>query len=131
MFWLIFFIALWGIVHSILASLGFKDLLRRTLGNGFMKFYRLLYNIVAVISFVPVLYLMIVLPDRTLYQVLPPWSYLMIAGELIAALLLFAAVAQTDMLSFVGLPSIDRRAGKKRIGHRWFISFCPSSTLYI
>src|SRR5512139_33224 len=85
MFWLIFFIVLWGIIHSILASIGFKDLLCRRLGNGFMKFYRLLYNIFAVISLAPVLYLMISLPDKNFYQVPSPWSYLMWAGQAISA----------------------------------------------
>ena len=103
MFWLIFIIALWGVVHSLLASLGFKNTLRRTLGNGFMKFYRLLYNIFAVISIVPVLYLMVTLPNKILYQVPPPWKYLMLAGQGISALFLFAAVLQTDVLSFAGL----------------------------
>jgi protein-S-isoprenylcysteine O-methyltransferase Ste14 len=103
MFWLIFSIALWGIVHSLLASLRFKNYLRRTLGDNLMKFYRFFYNIFAVISILPVLYLMVVLPDRTLYQVPSPWSYLMRAGQVLSAVLLFVAVLQTDVLSFVGL----------------------------
>jgi protein-S-isoprenylcysteine O-methyltransferase Ste14 len=103
MFWLILTIALWGVVHSWLASMGFKNFLRRTFGNSFMKFYRLIYNIFAVISILPVLYLMIVLPDETLYQVPSPWSYLMRAGQMTSVILLFVAVLQTDVLSFVGL----------------------------
>ena len=59
MFWLIVVIALWGIVHSLLASLGFKDFLRSVLGDGPMRFYRLFYNLFAVISFLPVIYLMV------------------------------------------------------------------------
>jgi protein-S-isoprenylcysteine O-methyltransferase Ste14 len=103
MFWLILFIVMWSIVHSLLASLGFKDFLRRLLGDGFMKFYRLLYNLFAVMSFAPVLYLMVSLPDKTFYRVPAPWSYLMRAGQVISLLLLFAAALQTDLLSFVGL----------------------------
>jgi protein-S-isoprenylcysteine O-methyltransferase Ste14 len=103
MFWLIFSIALWGIVHSWLASLGFKDSLRRALGAGFMKFYRLLYNIFAVISVAPVLYLMVSLPDKTLYQVPLPWNYLMLAGQALSGLFLLVAVMQTDLLYFAGL----------------------------
>jgi protein-S-isoprenylcysteine O-methyltransferase Ste14 len=103
MFWLIVGIALWGILHSLLASLGFKSLLRRLLGDGFMRFYRLLYNLLAVVSILPVLYLMVSLPDRTLYQVPTPWSYLMLAGQAVSALFLFVAVLQTDILSFAGL----------------------------
>ena len=103
MFWLIFTIVLWGIVHSLLASTGFKNLIHRTLGDTFMKFYRLFYNVFAVLSIVPILYLMISLPDQTLYQVPVPWSYLMLAGQALSVLLLFVAVMQTDLLSFAGL----------------------------
>lgn len=103
MFWLLFSIALWGIVHSWLASLGLKDYLRRALGDKFMRFYRLLYNLFAVISFAPILYLMVALPDQMLYQIPVPWSYLMLAGQVLSALLLLASVIQTDLLSFAGL----------------------------
>ena len=103
MFWLIFSIVLWGIVHSWLASLGWKNFLGRTLGDGFMRFYRLLYNVFAVISFLPILTLMVSLPDEMLYQISAPWSYLMLAGQIISALLLMASVMQTDILSFAGL----------------------------
>jgi len=103
MLWLIFTIGLWGILHSLLASMSFKNYLRRTLGDGFMKFYRLLYNILAVISIAPILYLMISLPDKTLYRLSVPWSYLMLAGQVLSVLFLFVAVLQTDLLSFAGL----------------------------
>jgi protein-S-isoprenylcysteine O-methyltransferase Ste14 len=96
------------------ASHEFKDLLRRTLGDGFMKFYRLLYNIFAVISIAPVLYLMAVLPDKDLYQVPSPWNYLFLAGQGISALLLFVAVLQTDVFSFAGLRQLveEEQPGK-------------------
>jgi protein-S-isoprenylcysteine O-methyltransferase Ste14 len=103
MFWLIFAIALWGVIHSWLASTGFKNFLRRTPGNRFMKFYRLLYNIFAVVSIVPILYLMVSLPDKMLYQMPVPWNYVMRAGQALSVLFLFVAVLQTDVLSFAGL----------------------------
>lgn len=111
--WLIFAILVWGILHSLLASLGFKSFARRTLGDGFMKFYRLLYNIFAVLSFVPILYLMLSLPDRALYRVPAPWSDGMLAGQALSVLFLFIAVLQTDLLSFAGLRQLveAERAG--------------------
>jgi len=114
MFWLILSIALWGSIHSLLASLSFKSLLRRTLGDKFMKPYRLLYNIFAVISIAPVLYLMAVLPDEVLYQVPPPRSYLMWLGQGISVFLLFVAVSQTDVLSFAGMRQLieEEKTGK-------------------
>lgn len=103
MFWLIFFISLWGSVHSLLASLSFKNFLHHLLGDGFMRFYRLLYNIFAALSILPVLYLVSALPDQMLYRVPPPWSYMMQTGQAVSVLSLFIAVLQTDVLSFTGL----------------------------
>lgn len=103
MLWLLLSIALWGIVHSLLASTAVKDFFQRRFGDGFMRFYRLFYNIFAAISFLPVLYLMITLPDRILYQVPAPFSTLMYAGQGLSILLLIVAVFQTDLLSFAGL----------------------------
>jgi protein-S-isoprenylcysteine O-methyltransferase Ste14 len=90
-------LALWGMVHSILASNFAKDML------GGASFYRLGYNIFATISFAPILYLMKTLPDLSIYQVSTPWSTLMRGGQIYAALMLFIAFLQTDSLSFVGL----------------------------
>lgn len=101
--WLILAITLWGIVHSLLASTGFKDLSSRMFGDSLARGYRLFYNLFAVLTILPILYLMIALPDRTLYQVPAPYSYWMRAGQGASAILLFAAVLQTDLLAFAGL----------------------------
>ena len=113
MFWLIFTIALWGLLHSLLASMGVKNFFRRTLRKTSMKFYRLLYNIFAGVSIAPVLYLMVSLPDQTLYQIPAPWNYVMLAGQAVSVLLLFVAVLQTDILSFIGLRQLveEERTG--------------------
>lgn len=96
-FILLLALALWGIIHSILASNFAKDIL------GGASFYRLGYNIFAGISFLPILYLMAALPDQPAYQVPAPWKFIMFAGQGLAALLLLTAFLQTDSLSFVGL----------------------------
>jgi protein-S-isoprenylcysteine O-methyltransferase Ste14 len=68
-----------------------------------MKFYRLLYNVFSVISILPVLFLMITLPDRALYQVPSPFNVLMRVGQGASLLLLVVAAIQTDLFSFIGL----------------------------
>jgi methanethiol S-methyltransferase len=103
MFWLIFAILVWGTLHSLLASTGVKDFFRRAFGDRIMRSYRLIYNIFAVVSVLPVLYLMVTLPDRTLYQVPAPYDLLMRAGQGASVLLLLVAVLQTDLFSFAGL----------------------------
>jgi len=100
-FILLFALAIWGIVHSFLASHLAKDLFRLKAGG--MDFYRLAYNIFSALSFLPILYLMATLPNRLVYEVPSPWNLIMFGGQLLSALLLLIAFLQTDSLSFVGL----------------------------
>ena len=93
--------AVWGIVHSFLASHLAKDLF--PMKSGGMNLYRLAYNVFAVVSFLPVLYLMGTLPNQPLYKITGMWSYLMMGGQLLAALFLVVVLLQTDTLSFMGL----------------------------
>ncbi|MDP1547545.1 MAG: isoprenylcysteine carboxylmethyltransferase family protein [Anaerolineales bacterium] len=96
-------LAIWGVVHSIMASHFFKDMLRGTVGKPGMRLYRLGYNAFSAISFAPILYLVAALPGQPAYEVPVPWRYGMVAGQAASALLLFAAFLQTDVLSFIGL----------------------------
>ncbi len=94
---------LYGVVHSILAALSFKARLRQWLGAHTDRWYRLFYNVFATLSLLPVLALPALLPDRTLYRIPAPWSYLAMAGQVAAALMLIVALLQTDVLAFIGL----------------------------
>jgi len=106
MTWLVLLVVLWGIVHSIMASLKFKAFLEKWLETTLMRFYRLFYNIFSVISFIPILWLMRVLPDRTLYQISAPWLYLILLVQVFAALGLAVGFFQTDLWDFAGLRQV-------------------------
>ncbi len=112
---LILAIALWGVVHSFLASLRFKQFLRDILGEKPMRAYRFAYNLFAVVSFAPILLLMRSLPDRSLYAVPAPWMYFMLIGQGLAALALLAALLQTDALAFAGLRQISEEDKTPRL----------------
>ena len=114
MFWLIFSVAVWGVIHEWMASLKFKESLRRILGNNSIRFYRLFYNVFSVVSIAPIFYLMITLPDQDFYQIPTPWSYVLLAGQGLSVVLLFVAVLQTDVLAFVGLRQLfqEEQPGK-------------------
>ena len=103
MLWLILTVVLWGVIHSVTASLEAKDWLRRRFGDGTMRFYRLGYNLFSAISFLPILLLMAILPDRVLYHISAPWVYISMGGQIVAVALLVLGILQTDTLSFVGL----------------------------
>jgi protein-S-isoprenylcysteine O-methyltransferase Ste14 len=94
---------LWGLIHSLLASLAFKLFLTNLLGKSPMRGYRLFYNLFSFVSFLPILWLAATLPDAPLYFVPAPFSYAMIFGQGAAAVLLLVGVLQTDTLYFVGL----------------------------
>lgn len=101
--WLVLAVLAWGVIHSLTASLGAKEWVRRNLGERGMRYYRFAYNVFSVISFLPILWLMVALPDRVLYQIPAPWVYLSLVGQLLAVLILVLGVLQTGPLSFIGL----------------------------
>ena len=102
MIWLILAVLLWGLLHSLLASLKAKELAQSWLGNRARRFYRLGYNFFAGVSFLPVLVLLFLIPDSTLYRVPLPWSGLMVIGELLAIAALVIGFCQTDAWEFLG-----------------------------
>jgi protein-S-isoprenylcysteine O-methyltransferase Ste14 len=102
MLWIVLAVCLWGLAHSLLAGHKVKEWARQALGERLGRFYRLVYNLFAGVSFLPVLVIMFLVPDRTLYRVPVPWSLLMIGGELLAVAGLFTAFCQTDIWEFIG-----------------------------
>ena len=103
MFWLFIAVLLWGTLHTILASLKAKVFALRWFGKSKEHFHRLAYNLVAVISFLPVLAIAAMTPDRRLYLAPLPWSALMGFGEFLAVVTLVVAFRQTDAWEFLGL----------------------------
>ena len=106
MTWLILSVILWGLIHSIMASLTFRAKLTNWLGAKTMRFYRLFFNIFSVITLIPVLWLAKVLPDSTLYAIPEPWLYLMLFGQALAAIGEVIGLSQTDVWEFAGLRQI-------------------------
>jgi protein-S-isoprenylcysteine O-methyltransferase Ste14 len=103
MVWLILSVLLWGLFHSTLASHDAKSLAERLFGARERRYYRLAYNLFACLSFLPVLVIAYLTPDRILYQVALPWSVLMILGMLLALVALVVGFKQTGAWAFLGL----------------------------
>lgn len=115
MFWLISAVLLWGIIHSLLASLKAKELVLQLLGRQWMQFYRLAYNGFSIFSFLPILGLAALIPDKKLYSVPLPWSAVMVAGEILAIAALLIAFKQTDALEFIGLRQLGQSQGSAKL----------------
>lgn len=94
--------AIYGLVHTVMASLPFKDMVYTLFGKAGERYYRLFFNVFSTITLLPILALPYALPDEVLYTVPEPWTYLTIALQLLSLLLLTYSVVQTGAFQFAG-----------------------------
>jgi protein-S-isoprenylcysteine O-methyltransferase Ste14 len=94
---------LWGLLHSLLASLKVKALFARLLGERSKRFYRLVYNIFAGVSFLPILGLIFILPDKQVYAIPKPWMAFSLLAQILSILVLVIGLKQTGAVDFLGL----------------------------
>jgi protein-S-isoprenylcysteine O-methyltransferase Ste14 len=107
-FYLIGASILWGVLHSVLASHGYKGLVRRIAGEeAFERLYRLSYNMFSAASLFPILMMLVTFPDTPLYSIPSPWLYLTTIIQGLAAMALVAGVMQTGPFEFIGLAQLS------------------------
>jgi protein-S-isoprenylcysteine O-methyltransferase Ste14 len=112
--WIILLVvALYGGVHSWLASLALKAWAKRQYGELARRIYRIAYNIFAVLSLLPVLALPALLPDGRLYSVPMPWALLLMGIQLLSVAVVGVGLLQTGVWSFLGLKQL---AGRREVG---------------
>ena len=93
-----------GAVHTTLAAIRVKNWARRRWGTRRVdRWYRLFFSIAAIVTFLPVLLLAQLLPDRPLYGIPAPWVWLTTSVQGVALLVFIVALTQTDVWRFVGL----------------------------
>ncbi|MBC8504405.1 MAG: isoprenylcysteine carboxylmethyltransferase family protein [Chloroflexi bacterium] len=97
---------LYAVVHSLLATLGAKARARQLFGLAADRWYRLAYNIFAGISFLPILWLMVVLPDQRLYAIPFPWVIVTSLGQVASVVIIVLGIWQADAWSFIGIRQV-------------------------
>lgn len=100
--WIMVAVALYGLIHSLMASFQFKNWLNARTGK-WMRLYRLVYNGLSVLTLLPIFLLVASLPDKPLYTIPFPGSLAAAALQLLAGLGVLAGILQTGVWSFVGL----------------------------
>ncbi|GAB3978941.1 isoprenylcysteine carboxylmethyltransferase family protein [Spirosoma terrae] len=104
---------LFGLIHSLTASLCMKQTMANKLGT-FNRYYRLLYNGVAVATFVPVLWLHRTAP----IDYVSSWRGSLWLGTLLAGVGLTIAVMALrgyDMAEFVGWPATAKTSDSQEL----------------
>jgi protein-S-isoprenylcysteine O-methyltransferase Ste14 len=96
-------VLVYGLVHSLLASLWFKNLIYRWMGLSTDRWYRLVFNLLAGLTFLPVVAFPALLPDQSLYAIHFPWVLLSSMGQLLAVYALVIGIRQTGLWQFLGL----------------------------
>lgn len=98
-------LVVWTAVHSLTAAKRFKALVHRAVGErAYAGLYRLLYNLVSLLTFLPVLYFMATaVSQRVLWRIPAPWVFGALLVQLAGLVGLLYALWQTDVWSFVGV----------------------------
>lgn len=100
---MIAYFVIFGLTHSLFADPRVKRTIRRSLGAAADRWYRLVYVILSTAAILPFFYILVFMPDRTLYTVPAPWKWLMVAGQALCVLAVAAALKQTGFFYFFGL----------------------------
>ncbi len=93
-----------AVIHSLMATMGFKNRIAALVGRRVYEgFYRLFYNVVSVIIFLPVPLAIILSPSTILWHIPAPWVFLGALVQVASIIALLAALLQTDVLRFAGI----------------------------
>ena len=105
---------LWALIHSVLASKQAKNLARRVAGPRYRDgVYRSTYNVQSVVLLLWAARRFARLPDRELYRMKPPWSWLFRASQAASLGVLLSGVRVMGILNFAGItPLRDLLTGK-------------------
>lgn len=93
----------YGVIHSWMASLQLKNWILKRFPRFSSRYYRLFYSVFSVITLLPILVLVLILPDIPLYRIPAPFVYFSLVVQLICGALLLLALLQTDIWVFSGL----------------------------
>ncbi|MEM4724982.1 MAG: methyltransferase [Candidatus Hadarchaeum sp.] len=93
-----------GVVHSLTAGIAPKNRLKALFGERLVEgWYRLAYNLFSGLTFLPVLLLIALLPDRELYRIGMPWALIFGAIQLVGVAGLLGAFFIFDVWRFLGI----------------------------
>ncbi len=82
---LVFLLVAFAAIHSFMASLFFKRCVTGILGSRAELLYMPVFNLIALLTILPLAYLLYKNPGPFLYRIPSLWRWLMIGGQLIAA----------------------------------------------
>ena len=101
-------VAVFGLLHSLVASLRIKALAEKWLGLRIFRFYRLAYNLITVVLLFLILGMVLTLHDRIIYIIPEPWVYIILVIQGVAALCAVWGISQTGLSHFLGFKQLKK-----------------------
>ncbi len=105
------YLACFASLHSLLAGTWAKRRAQRAFGRRATRWYRLVYSILAVVTLSPLIYLFYRFPGEVIYLIPSPWRWIMIFGQILAALALGKTVLEAGAFRFLGIRPDDSEGG--------------------
>ena len=97
----------YGVLHSLLAAIATKKFVHQWLGTRLYEgWYRLFFNAVAGITFLPILAYVGMNSGDSIWRSSPPWSYGLLAIQLAGLVGLTVSLLQIDGWRFLGISQI-------------------------
>lgn len=106
-------VMLYGALHSLLAATRVKETLKGKIGPLTDRTYRLFYNLLGGITFIPTLLMVGLHPGALLYRLPFPWSTLGFLLQGAAVLAILAGLKQTGPMEFLGLEQLSGKGGEE------------------
>jgi methanethiol S-methyltransferase len=104
--WIALAILFFGLIHSFLASNPVKNAVYRNFGSSFERFYRILYNLISLMTLLPLLIILAALPDFRLYKIPYPWILVSLSVQAAAGLSMIISLIQNGIMSFLGIDQL-------------------------
>lgn len=104
--WILIAGAVYGVIHSLTASLWLKQFATRVFGENGCRYYRLTYVVISLITTPLYAALVLLLPDARLYIIPQPWIFLTGFIQLLALAGLLLSFKGTGVVGFLGLDSL-------------------------
>lgn len=98
--------ALFGFVHTYLASSAFKNKLVKKTGS-LIAFYRIIYNIIAVFFFY-LMYELLPHPDNVIYDLPTPWDLIILIPQFLSLAGILWTLKYFSTLEFLGINQLIR-----------------------
>ncbi|PKN89406.1 MAG: hypothetical protein CVU42_03245 [Chloroflexi bacterium HGW-Chloroflexi-4] len=104
--WILIASAVYGVIHSVTASLQCKQIAAKIFGEPGRRYYRLAYVIFSLITTPLYAALVLLLPDTRLYIIPQPWIIITGFIQLLALVGMMLSFRGTGAIAFLGLDSL-------------------------